>query len=374
MSGTITPITMPKFGLAMTEGKLASWSLPVGKEVKAGDELADIETSKITNGYESPAAGILRRQVAPEGEMLPVGALIGVLADADVSDSEIDAFIQHFNDNFSSGDAEDKNSDTTARRTVDVGDLRISVQESGNKETGTAVLLIHGFGGDVSNWMLTQSALASSHHVIAFDLPGHGESTKQVGDGTPAGFAKTVEDLIKALELPAAHVVGHSLGGAIALELAKSSPDLVKSLTLIAPAGLGQDINMNFINGFIDADRRKTLEPVLQYLVHDKSLISRQMVEGIIRYKRLDGVVTGLKTIASASFPDGKQAVSLRSVLETFDKPIQILWGEQDEILSTKDADGLPAAISVTRFPETGHMPQLEQAAAVNTSISQFIE
>ncbi|NLI27036.1 MAG: acetoin dehydrogenase dihydrolipoyllysine-residue acetyltransferase subunit [Acetobacter sp.] len=373
MSSNITPITMPKFGLAMTEGKLASWSLPVGTEVSAGDELADIETSKITNGYESPAAGILRRQVIPEGETIPVGTLIGILADADVSDVEIDSFIKNFNDNFSSGETKDKASEETPRRIVEVDDLRISIQESGNGNEGTAVLLIHGFGGDVSNWMLTQSALSSSHHVIAFDLPGHGESTKQVGDGSPEGFAKTVESLIKILDLPNVHVIGHSLGGAIALELAKSSPELVKTLTLIAPAGLGQDINMNFINGFIEADRRKTLEPVLQYLVHDKNLISRQMVEGIIRYKRLDGVINGLKTIASASFPEGKQAVSLRSTLEKFDKPSQILWGEQDEILSAKDADGLPSTIAVTRYPDAGHMPQLEQAAAVNAIISSFI-
>lgn len=373
MSGNITPITMPKFGLAMTEGKLASWSLPVGTEVSAGDELADIETSKITNGYESPAAGILRRQVIPEGETIPVGTLIGILADADVSDVEIDSFIKNFNDNFSSGETKDKASEETPRRIVEVDDLRISIQESGIGNEGTAVLLIHGFGGDVSNWMLTQSALSSSHHVIAFDLPGHGESTKQVGSGSPKEFAKTVESLIKSLDLPNVHVVGHSLGGAIALELAKSAPELVKTLTLIAPAGLGQDINMNFINGFIEADRRKTLEPVLQYLVHDKSMISRQMVEGIIRYKRLDGVVNGLKTIASASFPDGRQAVSLRSILEEFDQPSQVLWGEQDEILSVKDADGLPSAIPVTRYADAGHMPQLEQAAAVNATISSFI-
>ena len=75
----ITPITMPKFGLAMTEGKIVSWAKPEGSEIAVGDELADIETSKITNAYASPVKGVLRRHVAAEQEELPIGALIAVV-------------------------------------------------------------------------------------------------------------------------------------------------------------------------------------------------------------------------------------------------------------------------------------------------------
>lgn len=71
MPNTITALTMPKFGLAMTEGKLASWTVPVGQSVQQGDELADIETTKITSSYESPAAGVLRKQVAEAGKPCP---------------------------------------------------------------------------------------------------------------------------------------------------------------------------------------------------------------------------------------------------------------------------------------------------------------
>ncbi|WP_368041010.1 acetoin dehydrogenase dihydrolipoyllysine-residue acetyltransferase subunit [Acetobacter estunensis] len=374
MMGNITPITMPKFGLAMTEGKLASWSVPVGTDISAGQEIADIETSKITNGYESPAAGVLRRQVAPEGEMLPVGALIGVLADTDVPDADIDAFITKFNESFAPEGGGAEASDEPVRKAVTVGDLTISVQESGSSHEGVPVLLIHGFGGDLTNWLLTQPALSDKRHVISFDLPGHGESTKKVGDGSPVTFAETVAGLARELKIPRVHVVGHSLGGAIALELAKAHPDLVASLSLVAPAGLGSDINMAFINGFIEADRRKTLEPVVQCLVHDKSLITRQMLENIIRTKRLDGVVAGLRTIADTCFHDGKQAFPLRSVLETFTGPVQVLWGEADEILSVSGADDLPDAVTVVRYPDTGHMPQLEKAADVSRALATFLD
>ena len=94
MPNTITALTMPKFGLAMTEGKLASWTVPVGQSVQQGDELADIETTKITSSYESPAAGVLRKQVAQAGETRPVGALIGVLADAETPDVDIEASLE----------------------------------------------------------------------------------------------------------------------------------------------------------------------------------------------------------------------------------------------------------------------------------------
>jgi pyruvate dehydrogenase E2 component (dihydrolipoamide acetyltransferase) len=97
MSGKdIRALTMPKFGLTMTEGKVAKWSASVGDSLSKGDEVADIETDKITNALEAPVAGLLRRQVADEGTTLPVGALIGVIADGDVSDDKIDAFVSGF--------------------------------------------------------------------------------------------------------------------------------------------------------------------------------------------------------------------------------------------------------------------------------------
>src|SRR5258705_11550536 len=104
----IIPITMPKFGLAMTEGKVASWIKPEGAEISIGEEIADIETTKITNTYESPVKGTLRRHVAAEQEDLAVGALIAVVADATVPESEVDAFIAAVQAEVASGHAQDQ--------------------------------------------------------------------------------------------------------------------------------------------------------------------------------------------------------------------------------------------------------------------------
>src|SRR5688500_19945753 len=96
----IQPITMPKWGLAMEEGQLARWAVDEGAEISAGQEIMDIETTKIANVFESPVAGVLRRKVVSEGETVPVGALLGVVSDPGVAEAEVDAFIGDFLDNF----------------------------------------------------------------------------------------------------------------------------------------------------------------------------------------------------------------------------------------------------------------------------------
>jgi pyruvate dehydrogenase E2 component (dihydrolipoamide acetyltransferase) len=86
-------ITMPKWGLTMEEGTLVKWLVEVGAKVEPGEELAEVETDKIVNVLENTHSGVLRRIVADEGDVLPVGALLGVIAAEGVSDADIDAFI-----------------------------------------------------------------------------------------------------------------------------------------------------------------------------------------------------------------------------------------------------------------------------------------
>ena len=96
----INTIVMPKWGLAMQEGMVAAWNVEVGDQISKGQEIMDIETSKITNAFESPASGKLRRKLVDVGETVPVGALLGVVADDSIADDEIDAFVTGFRASF----------------------------------------------------------------------------------------------------------------------------------------------------------------------------------------------------------------------------------------------------------------------------------
>ena len=112
--------------------------------------------------------------------------------------------------------------------------------------------------------------------------------------------------------------------------LAARQPERIATLSLLAPAGLGPEINGGFIDAFVRASRRKEAAEALQSLVHDPSLISRAMVEEFLRYKRLDGVVPALETIARAWFPQGRQAVDLVATLRALTMPVQVIWGRDD--------------------------------------------
>ncbi len=89
----IYKVTMPKLGLSMEEGTVAKWLVDIGAQIEPGNEVVEVETDKLSNAVEAVHSGVLRRKVANEGDVLLVGALMGVLADPSTSEAEIDAFI-----------------------------------------------------------------------------------------------------------------------------------------------------------------------------------------------------------------------------------------------------------------------------------------
>jgi pyruvate dehydrogenase E2 component (dihydrolipoamide acetyltransferase) len=96
MAAPMTAVTMPKWGIEMTEGTITGWRVREGARIERGAEILDVETEKIVNAVEAPASGVLRRVTAGEGETCAVGALIGVIADEQASDADIARFVESF--------------------------------------------------------------------------------------------------------------------------------------------------------------------------------------------------------------------------------------------------------------------------------------
>src|SRR5262249_1761779 len=217
LMAAIHTITLPKWRLSMESARVNGWLKEVGALVKPGEELLEVETEKIAGAVGATGGGVLRRQLAQVGEVVPVGGLLGVVAEADVPETEIDAVVADFLANFSLQSASQTEASAEPEKIV-VGGRTLRYLRRGQGRD--VVLLIHGFGGDLTNWLFNHEALATARTVYALDLPGHGESTKDVGTGTLTELAQVVAAFMDAVGISSAHLVGHSLGGAVALALA----------------------------------------------------------------------------------------------------------------------------------------------------------
>jgi pyruvate dehydrogenase E2 component (dihydrolipoamide acetyltransferase) len=370
---TIQKLGMPKWGLSMKEGKLLDWLVDEGAKLDQGTPVAEVETEKISGEVEAPAAGVLRRRVAEVGKVYPVGALLGVIAEPDDSDAEIDAFVEEFLASFVPEEAAAEAAGPQPE-TIEVGGRKLRYLALGDEESAAVpAVLLHGYGGDLNNWLFNQEALAGTgRRVYALDLPGHGGSDKDVGAGDLAALAETLGGFLDAAGVGRAHLVGHSMGGAVASRLALDAPDRVATLTLIAGAGLGEAINREYIEGFLAADRRRAMKQVLQLLFANAELVSRQLVDDVLKYKRLDGVDAALRTLAGQLFPEGRQPVVLASALAAAAVPVLVIWGAQDQVIPPDQANALRDRARVEVLDATGHSPHMERAGEVNRLLPPF--
>ena len=264
--------------------------------------------------------------------------------------------------------------------TISVMGLRTRVLTAGDQaSSGTPVVLIHGVGGWAENWREVMAPIAASgRRAIAVDLPGFGESeapgrVAHFGPKNPY-YARFVIALMDALELPAAHLIGSSMGGAVAYMAAVSAPERTRSLTLVASGGLGKDIAMFLrlatLPGMIAAarvfGRRRQGRGVLRSCFFDASRIPDTLYAESERYG-FDSYPEFVRALRSGVTIRGVRQQVREHWLEKareYGGPVLAIWGRQDAVLPIHHLAGakdvFPQAESHV-IERCGHLPMIER-------------
>lgn len=233
------------------------------------------------------------------------------------------------------------------------------------------VVLIHGFAGDALTWQFVLPHLAHRRRVVALDLPGHGGSTQQVGDGRLPGLADWLRRALDALGLPRAHLVGHSMGGKVALLAAQAMPDRVASLALLAPAGIAPAVDLGLLQDTLNARTAAEATACVAALFAAPHPLIEAMGKALLA--RVAGPVSPepLWTILNAAFsgPDYWDAIDWDAL------PMRhmAIWGDADRLVPLPDARRLPRGERTKILPRVGHAPQLETPSVVNGLLDDFL-
>lgn len=249
------------------------------------------------------------------------------------------------------------------------GALELRTLQSGQ---GTPVVFIHGFGADLSSWRPLVARVGLGSPMMALDLPGHGASQ---GHGA-ADFAALVDAVgatLRALH-GGVHLVGHSLGAAVAAALTERGDLDVRSLTLISPAGLGASIAGDFVDGFLSAKSEGALAAWMRRLVSDPATLAPVLVRATLAARDEAGLVTAQTRVARGVFEGSTQLFNVASALRAYRGPCTVIAGRDDAIVSLREIEAaVPAHVALHRLDRVGHLPQVEAADLVQTLIARTV-
>lgn len=253
-------------------------------------------------------------------------------------------------------------------RHIDVGGTSLYV-ETGGREIESAlplVVMIHGAGQNAVIWRDLADHLAShGMSLLAVDLPGHGRSTSDAHD-TVGEYAEIVAALIRDTDHRSATVIGHSLGGLVALHLAAEHPDVVDRLVLMG-TGLRVPVNENLLEGVRaeDADWYGKMAGWSHSRTADAARALTETLHQSLRVGVMHAALTACDTYAGGA--DHAAAVDI---------PTAILIGEHDVMIVPEEVTALAEAIphaEVVTIPDAGHNLMLDQPGATITAVEEFL-
>ncbi len=240
---------------------------------------------------------------------------------------------------------------------------RLHAIEAGSP-TLPPVVLLHGFGMVSACFSRLIRALSAQRFVLAFDLPGHGGSLDHPHAGSARKCAKAVVQELETRALVPVTLVGHSFGGAVASLVAITRPNLVSRLVLLAPGGFGPDINANLLRCHAAAESREDIRNCLGFM-SASGAPSDELVEIIWKMRQVEGQTDALQSLCNRFLDGDAQGVLPLETLAAADVPVDLVWGDLDEIVPVTDGMLAPAKFNKIIIAGAGHMLPDEATAQV---------
>ena len=411
-------ILCPQVGQDLAEAKVVALHVKLGDTVKKGMIGAEVESEKATFEVEAFATGIvinLPFQVGDTATVLEPLVVLGSDADAKAKiqkqpitavasgavSARLEIVPQVLKGDAGSGQGR---SSPLARRIAEskglvletipgtgphgavvlrdveglVGDSGKTAATSGGLNIkslkdggGIPVVFIHGFGAEIATWRQIAMAIALPNTLLGIDLPGHGGSPDAMSGFT--SIAEAVATTLRSLGSEF-HLVGHSLGAAVAIALSAQNGLTIKSLTLFAPAGMGATIDGGFVAGFLAAKSEAALSAQMKKLVNDPADLPASLVKATQAARQAGPVVVRQSKVAAGIFEGNTQLFSVRAELANYQGPCRIILGQRDGIISSSETErNLPAGIALHRFDSAGHLPFLEEQSLAARLIAENV-
>jgi len=247
---------------------------------------------------------------------------------------------------------------------------RLSAERSGDGEK--LAVLLHGFGATKAYWGPVIPAIAQVARVVAFDLPGHGESLHHPGGSRTAAMADAVIGELEQAGERSVHLAGHSMGGAIACLVALKRPDLAASLTLLAPGGFGPEIAADVLRRHAAAATASGIAFTLG-VMHGSGEAPAAAIAATLADKARPGVAGRHGAIAESFLRGEEQGVLPLAAFASTGVPVSVVWGRRDRITPIHQALGLPSVFRVTILENAGHALVGEEPRAIAEAILQSL-
>ncbi|MDA0183656.1 alpha/beta fold hydrolase [Solirubrobacter phytolaccae] len=272
-------------------------------------------------------------------------------------------------------------------RTIELHGQTVSYVEAGS---GPVLVLLHGITSSSRTWGAVLPLLAEQHTVIAPDLLGHGASGKPRGDYSLGAYASSIRDLLIALGHERATVLGHSLGGGVALQFAYQFPERLERLILVSSGGLGREVSI-----LLRAATLPGAEYVLPVIsgrpVREATTTALRALGKLGIRPNADGVGIGegfgslgdvearrafLHTARSIIEPSGQRVSAADRLYLAAWLPTLIVWGERDRMIPVAHGRAAAAAMPESRlevFEEAGHFPFNDDPGRFASVVSDFM-